>query len=241
MLKLPPPVWTLIFLIVAAALSFALGWPKVPGLPFPPLGIALVVIAFIPPVWAAWLFRREGTEIDPTSPTNRALVTRGPYRLTRNPMYLGLITLALHRHLGRRLADVSCADRGLRNHHLRAHSVRGSEDAPPVRRRLRRVCWAGGTLAVRVGPASAQATMHPEVRQRKPVDMRDLRRGRPELGSCLTDATRGGSRPAKRSRSLPLCCGPNGRRNSCRGSLTRWNHARPPCHKAYSKNLGPMV
>jgi protein-S-isoprenylcysteine O-methyltransferase Ste14 len=95
MLKLPPPVWTLIFLVVAAALSFVLGWPKVPGLPFRPLGIALVVIAFIPPVWAAWLFRREATEIDPTSPTNRALVTRGPYRLTRNPMYLGLITLAL--------------------------------------------------------------------------------------------------------------------------------------------------
>jgi hypothetical protein len=64
-------------------------------LPFPPLGIALVAIAFIPPVWAAGLFRREGTEINPTSPTNRALVTRGPYRFTRNPMYLGLITFAL--------------------------------------------------------------------------------------------------------------------------------------------------
>ena len=95
MLKLPPPVWTLIFLVVAAALSLALGWPKVPGLPFPPLGIASVAIAFIPPVWAVGLFRREVTEIDPTSPNNRKLVTRGPYRFTRNPMYLGLITLAL--------------------------------------------------------------------------------------------------------------------------------------------------
>ncbi len=95
MLKLPPPVWTLIFLVVAAAISFVLGWPKAPGLPFRPLGIALVVIAFIPPVWAASLFRREGTEINPTSPTNRAVVTRGPYRFTRNPMYLGLITFAL--------------------------------------------------------------------------------------------------------------------------------------------------
>jgi protein-S-isoprenylcysteine O-methyltransferase Ste14 len=100
MLKLPPPVWTLIFLVAAAALSFALGWPKVPGLPFPPLGIALVAIAFIPPVWAAGLFRREGTEINPTSPTNRTLVTRGPYRFTRNPMYLGLITFALGKPSG---------------------------------------------------------------------------------------------------------------------------------------------
>jgi protein-S-isoprenylcysteine O-methyltransferase Ste14 len=95
MLKLPPPIWTLIFLVVAAAISFALGWPKVPGLPLPPLGTALVVVAFIPAVWAAGLFRGEGTEINPTSPTNRVLVTRGPYRFTRNPMYLGLITFAL--------------------------------------------------------------------------------------------------------------------------------------------------
>jgi protein-S-isoprenylcysteine O-methyltransferase Ste14 len=150
MLKLPPPVWTLIFLVVAAALSFALGWPKVPGLPLPPLGIALVVVAFIPPVWAAGLFRREGTEIDPTSPTNRALVTRGPYRVTRNPMYLGLITFALGIAIWvGRLADVSGADRGVRHHALRAHSVRRSEDAPPVRRGLRRLCRAGGSLAVR--------------------------------------------------------------------------------------------
>ncbi len=95
MLKLPPPIWTLIFIAAAALISFALGWPKVPGLPFWPLGIALVVFAFIPPVWAALLFRREGTEINPISPANRALVTRGPYRLTRNPMYLGLIIFSL--------------------------------------------------------------------------------------------------------------------------------------------------
>ena len=94
MLNLPPPIWTLIFL-VAAALSFALGWPKTPGLPFPPLGIALVVLAFIPPVWGARLFRREGTEINPTSPANRKLVTSGPFRLTRNPMYLGLVLVTL--------------------------------------------------------------------------------------------------------------------------------------------------
>jgi protein-S-isoprenylcysteine O-methyltransferase Ste14 len=47
------------------------------------------------PLWAFMLFRREGTEIDPVSPTNRKLVTTGPYRLTRNPMYLGLVILAL--------------------------------------------------------------------------------------------------------------------------------------------------
>jgi protein-S-isoprenylcysteine O-methyltransferase Ste14 len=95
MLRFPPPVWTLIYLVVSTAISWLLAWPKVPGLPFAPLGIALVAAAFVLPVWAAILFRREGTEIDPTSPTNRKLVMTGPYRLTRNPMYLGLVILTL--------------------------------------------------------------------------------------------------------------------------------------------------
>ena len=95
MLKLAPPLWTLIYLVLCAVLSWLLHWPVIPGLPFPRLAMALVVLAFIPPVWAFLLFQREGTEIDPVSPTNRALVIRGPYRLSRNPMYLGLVTLSL--------------------------------------------------------------------------------------------------------------------------------------------------
>lgn len=95
MLKLAPPIWTLIYILLCVALSWSLGWPTIPGLPHPPLGMALMVLAFIPPVWAFVLFRRENTEINPTSRTNRKLVTHGPYQLTRNPMYLGLVTFSL--------------------------------------------------------------------------------------------------------------------------------------------------
>jgi protein-S-isoprenylcysteine O-methyltransferase Ste14 len=63
--------------------------------PLPLLGMVLAALAFIPPVWAFILFRREDTEINPTSLVNRKLVTRGPYQFTRNPMYLGLVTLSL--------------------------------------------------------------------------------------------------------------------------------------------------
>ena len=95
MLKLPPPIWMLIYLVLCLALSWLLGWPTLPGLPIPLLGMILVALAFVPPIWAFVLFRREDTEIEPTSPTNRALVTRGPYAFTRNPMYLGLVVLAV--------------------------------------------------------------------------------------------------------------------------------------------------
>ena len=39
--------------------------------------------------WGWWLFKRAGTTAVPGE-VPRALVTTGPYRLTRNPMYTGL-------------------------------------------------------------------------------------------------------------------------------------------------------
>jgi protein-S-isoprenylcysteine O-methyltransferase Ste14 len=46
-------------------------------------------------LWAALLFRAEGTELNPTSLTNKRLVIRGPFRWTRNPMYLSLVIVTL--------------------------------------------------------------------------------------------------------------------------------------------------
>ncbi len=91
MLKLPPPIWAVIFVALCAAASWGLGWPGLSGFPLAPVGVALVVLGFVPPIWAVILFRREGTEINPTSAANRKLVTAGPFSFTRNPMYLGLL------------------------------------------------------------------------------------------------------------------------------------------------------
>ena len=95
MLKLPPPIWALFYLIVAAAISYVARLPRVPGVLLTWLGILLIVLGGALAVTAAMLFRREGTEINPTSPANRKLVTSGPYSFTRNPMYLGLTTISL--------------------------------------------------------------------------------------------------------------------------------------------------
>lgn len=95
MLKLPPPIWTIAYVLLCAGISWALQWPKLAGFSSPLVGAAVIVLGAIAPVWAFALFRREGTEIDPTSSTNRKLVTDGPYRFTRNPMYLGLVIISL--------------------------------------------------------------------------------------------------------------------------------------------------
>jgi protein-S-isoprenylcysteine O-methyltransferase Ste14 len=95
MLKLPPPIWALAYVLIAAGASYLAGWPRLPGLPLVPLAVALTVLGVALIVAAAALFRREGTELNPSSTTNRKLVTSGPFRFTRNPMYLGLMIVTL--------------------------------------------------------------------------------------------------------------------------------------------------
>jgi len=95
MVKLPPPIWALAYLLVGASISYLTGWSRVPGLPLVPLGLLLVAIGIGVAFSAALIFRREGTELNPTSTVNRKLVTSGPFAYSRNPMYLGLVTVTL--------------------------------------------------------------------------------------------------------------------------------------------------
>jgi protein-S-isoprenylcysteine O-methyltransferase Ste14 len=94
-LKLPPPIWALIYLAAAFGAGRLQDWRSIVDLAVVPLGVALLGLGVGLAVWAAGLFRREGTEILPTSPANKKLVVKGPFAFTRNPMYLGLVTATL--------------------------------------------------------------------------------------------------------------------------------------------------
>jgi protein-S-isoprenylcysteine O-methyltransferase Ste14 len=83
------------FLFIAFAVAAGRLYPSKAVVHWPFLGIALVLAGIGLGVWAFGLFRQEGTELNPASETNRKLVTRGPYRFTRNPMYLCLVLLSL--------------------------------------------------------------------------------------------------------------------------------------------------
>jgi protein-S-isoprenylcysteine O-methyltransferase Ste14 len=62
--------------------------------PAPVAGWLLVVLGAALAVWALAKFRAAGTTISPSRPAS-TLVTHGPFRLSRNPMYLGLSLLYL--------------------------------------------------------------------------------------------------------------------------------------------------
>ncbi|MGQ0651896.1 MAG: methyltransferase family protein [Betaproteobacteria bacterium] len=89
-----PPVYVLVALLVMGA--FHLGFPMARMFP-PPYhyaGLVLMGLAIALILWAALHFRRLRTAIIPFQPST-ALVTSGPYELTRNPMYLGMAGLLL--------------------------------------------------------------------------------------------------------------------------------------------------
>ncbi len=59
-----------------------------------PLGWLLVVLFAVWNAWSLWLFGRHETGLLPGQATS-AMIEEGPYRLSRNPLYVGLLALYL--------------------------------------------------------------------------------------------------------------------------------------------------
>jgi protein-S-isoprenylcysteine O-methyltransferase Ste14 len=74
-------------LLVASLPLHPSTWEMVPG-------ALLLVLGIVLNIWAERLFRMKDVGVCPFTPVP-VLIVRGPYRLTRNPMYLGLVCLNL--------------------------------------------------------------------------------------------------------------------------------------------------
>ena len=57
-------------------------------------GVTAIAIGFGVLLWAWGLFRKSGTPTRPTAQAT-ALVTSGPFRFSRNPMYLAIVVMLL--------------------------------------------------------------------------------------------------------------------------------------------------
>ena len=91
----PPPI--AFFGVIAASLALHWAWPLALALPRP-LGIGLGVVMILAGVGlaaiAARRFKSAGTKVEPWHPST-TVVTDGPFRWTRNPMYLGMLLVIL--------------------------------------------------------------------------------------------------------------------------------------------------
>jgi protein-S-isoprenylcysteine O-methyltransferase Ste14 len=94
--KIIPPL--IFFGLILAATGLHFVWGGWPTLRLQWVGWPLIVLGLGPAVWVSRMFRSEGTTIKPHD-TPSALLTGGPFRFSRNPIYLGaavsLLGLAL--------------------------------------------------------------------------------------------------------------------------------------------------
>jgi protein-S-isoprenylcysteine O-methyltransferase Ste14 len=99
-ISLPPkkPVYPPVFFLLAIILMVALD-RFAPGTvwmhwPLRYAGIALMLAGLVPALVVNLMFKREQTTIKPFEESSK-LVTRGPFRVSRNPIYLGMVVFLL--------------------------------------------------------------------------------------------------------------------------------------------------
>lgn len=96
-LRVPPPV---VGLIIAGAM-WMIAWSLPPLLPLPaalrlPVAVILALTGVAIALSGVVSFRRAQTTVNPLKPeTSTSLVSTGIYRVTRNPMYLGMLAVLL--------------------------------------------------------------------------------------------------------------------------------------------------
>ncbi len=94
-----PPIWLVLFLVLNWALARV-----VPGFQTGPvtgaLSWGLIAIGLGLIGWAAFWFWRRKTTIEPHHDP-QALIIEGPFRISRNPIYLGMIVILLGSVIGR--------------------------------------------------------------------------------------------------------------------------------------------
>lgn len=93
-LKVPPPVVTLACGAAMALVAYLLPFASLTLPGRRSLALVFVVAGLASGLAGVLAFRRQRTTLDPHAPElTSSLVSNGIYRLTRNPMYLGLLLI----------------------------------------------------------------------------------------------------------------------------------------------------
>ena len=92
--RIPPPIYFLLGLVAMILFSSFVPMGRWLHFPLRYIGIIIIVPGFSLSLGSGMFFRKSGTN---PRPGTRAtlIVTKGPFKYTRNPMYLGLITMLI--------------------------------------------------------------------------------------------------------------------------------------------------
>lgn len=84
----------IILLVLSVALHFIFPVMTIIYAPYTYLGILLICSGLILDLWSSYLFVKSKTTVSPYG-APLSLVTSGPYRISRNPMYLAMAAMLL--------------------------------------------------------------------------------------------------------------------------------------------------
>jgi protein-S-isoprenylcysteine O-methyltransferase Ste14 len=88
--RVMPPVYFFTVLIIMIGLHIFLPASRILSSPYKYFGSLLIICGFVLNIWCSNTFSKAGTPIKPFEQPNH-LVTKGPFRISRNPMYLGMV------------------------------------------------------------------------------------------------------------------------------------------------------
>jgi len=90
--RIKPPFWTAAFLLIGVLLNYTHPILRFPGWGHPGLAVLLGVGSLMLFVWSVSQFLYKDTPLNPGT-RSTVLITDGPYRYSRNPIYLAMIGL----------------------------------------------------------------------------------------------------------------------------------------------------
>jgi protein-S-isoprenylcysteine O-methyltransferase Ste14 len=93
-IRFPPPLIYALFFLAGYGLHRISQVTLIPAHPgwLDPAGLVLIGAGVLLAITAAATFRRAGTNVNPTKPAT-TVVSHGPFRVTRNPMYLSMAVI----------------------------------------------------------------------------------------------------------------------------------------------------
>lgn len=94
--RIPPPLVLLICLALMYGLASLEPQPLVPGILIKSIAVVLAILGLVCMLSGAYSFRKAKTTVNPLQPNKASsLVRSGIFRYSRNPMYLGMLLIAL--------------------------------------------------------------------------------------------------------------------------------------------------
>jgi len=135
---LPPFLYLGVF-VAALVANWLVPLPMLTTLVALTLGLCLSVVAIVIARWGRRTMTEAGTNVRPTQPAT-TIVTSGPFRFSRNPLYVSLtllylgLTTAVNTLVGSHPARTAAA-----RHARRRRAARGAVSRPEVWRELSRL------------------------------------------------------------------------------------------------------